>query len=411
MLAFARAVSYTTSMVWIIALLCLWAVGLAGYYRGPIRAAFSLMGLLFGLLLARPLAPLTVHLLPLLGLHHPLWRLFAPEGIAFLLVLVIFKIVGNVLHQRTIIHFKYEKDEHLFFRWERIYNRLGFCVGMVNGAVYFLILMLPVYVAGYFTAAVADAGAPSSVRFVTVLRAQLHECGLDRVLAAHDPTPPALYQAADIIELVLKNPLLESRLAHYPALLGLSQTKEIQSVASDVTLQEMLQTQARPRDILNYPKIQTMVTNATVPEELYGLLGDDLTDLQEFLITGKSPKYDGEKILGIWDIDVHATLAEERRRHPDMLRNQIAALHTVLVPMISGLSLTAMPDNQIILRKQNPNSALATPVGQGTWKRNGNTWEITLPGNQPDTREVTPSDDGTLQFTRNGHVLIFNKEM
>jgi hypothetical protein len=154
-----------------------------------------------------------------------------------------------------------------------------------------------------------------------------------------------------------------------------------------------------------------MVTNATVPEELYGLLGDDLTDLQEFLTTGKSPKYDGEKILGIWDIDVHATLAEERRRHPDMLRNQIAALHTVLVPMISGLSLTAMPDNQIILRKQNPNSALATPVGQGTWKRNGNTWEITLPGNQPDTREVTPSDDGTLQFTRNGHVLIFNKEM
>lgn len=411
MLAFARAVSYITGMVWIIALLCLWAVGLAGFYRGPIRAAFSLLGLLCGLLLARPLSPLTVHLLPLLGLEHPLWRLFVPEVIAFLLVLVIFKIAGNVLHEKTVVHFKYQKDEHLFFRWERLYNRLGFCVGMVNGAVYFFILMMPVYVAGYFTAAVADAGAPASVRYVTPLRAQLQECGLDRVLAAYDPTPPEIYQAADIIELVLKNPLLESRLAHYPALLGLSQTKEIQAMASDVALQQMIQSQARPRDILNYPRIQFMVTNATVPEELHGLLGDDLTDLQEFLTTGKSPKYDGEKILGTWDIDVHATLAEERRRHPDMLRNQIAALHTALVPMISGFSLTATPDNQILLRKQNPNSALATAVGQGTWKRNGNAWEITLPDNQPDTTEVTPSDDGTLQFSRGGHILIFNKEM
>ena len=147
-----------------------------------------------------------------------------PEVIAFLLVLVIFKIAGNVLHEKTVVHFKYQKDEHLFFRWERLYNRLGFCVGMVNGAVYFFILMMPVYVAGYFTAAVADAGAPASVRYVTPLRAQLQECGLDRVLAAYDPTPPEIYQAADIIELVLKNPLLESRLAHYPALLGLSQT-------------------------------------------------------------------------------------------------------------------------------------------------------------------------------------------
>ena len=398
-------------MVWIIALLCLGLIGLAGYYRGPICAAFSFFGLVFGLLLAKPLAPLAAHLLPLLGLQHPIWQLFVPEAIAFLVVLIIFKIVGNVLHQKMTVHFKYQRDETLYFRWERLYRRLGFCVCLLNGAVYFLILMLPIYVAGYFTAEAADAGAPASQRLLTTLRAQLHDCGFDRVLAAYDPIPPEIYQAADIIDLVLHNPLLESRLAHYPPFLTLSQQKEIQDIASDVALQQMIQSQAKVRDILNYPKIQAIVTNAAVPEQIHSLLGDNLTDLQEFLNTGKSPKFDSEKILGIWNIDAHATLAEERRRHPDMLRPQIAALHTVLIPLISGLSLTATPDNQIILRKQNPNSAQPTPVGQGTWKKAGDACEVTLPGNKPDTVSVTPAEDGTLQFPRDGHILIFNKEM
>ena len=71
----------------------------------------------------------------------------------------------------------------------------------------------------------------------------------------------------------------------------------------------------------------------------------------------------------------------------------------------------ATPDNQIILTKQNPNSGLPTPVGQGTWKKADNAYEVTLPDNKPDTVAVTPADDGTLQFPRDGHILIFNKEM
>ena len=56
------------------------------------------------------------------------------------------------------------------------------------------------------------------------------------------------------------------------------------------------------------------------------------------------------------------------------------------------------------------NSAFPTPVGVGTWKRTDVSYEITLPGNTPDTFEVTPTDDGVLQLPRDGHVLIFNKE-
>jgi hypothetical protein len=334
-----------------------------------------------------------------------------PGAIAFLAVLVIFKIAGSVLHRQMTLHFKYQKDEYLYFRWERLYARLGFCVGVINGAIYFFILMLPVYVAGYFTTEAADAGAPAGLRLLTNLRAELHDCRLDRVEAALDPVPPAIYQAADIVDLVLHNPLLESRLEHYPPLLTLSRRKEIQAIASDVALQEMIQRQATVRDILNHPKVQALLTNASFHEQMVSLLGGNLTDLQEFLNTGKSPKFDGEKILGIWDIDVRATLAGERSRHPDLSPKQIAALRANLVPLVAGLSLVAAPGHQLLLEKQNPNNALPTPVSQGTWKKADNSYEVTLPENKPDTVAVTPAADGTLSLSRGGNILIFNKEM
>ena len=398
-------------MLLVIALLCLGLVGMAGYHRGPICAAFSLFGLLFGLLLARPLSPLAGRLLPILGLHHPLWQLFMPGAIAFLVVLGIFKIAGAVLHRKMSLHYKYQKDEPLFYRWERLYTRLGLCIGVLNGAIYFFILMLPVYVAGYFATEAGGDDASAGLRLLTSLRAELHDSRLDRVVAAFDPVPPAIYQAADIIDLVLHNPLLESRLAHYPPLLLLGPQKEMQDLATDATLQEMFQKQAKISDILNYPKIHAILINPAVPEQVSSLLGGDLTDLQEYLNSGKSPKFDGEKILGIWTIDVRATLTGERSRHPELSPKQIGAMRAGLVPLITGFSLVAAPNNEVLLEKQDPNSHLPTPVDQGTWKKTDTAYEVALPKNKPDTVAASLADDGTLQFAWDSHVLIFNKEM
>src|SRR5580658_651713 len=111
-------------MVWIIAFLCLGLVGAAGYYQGPIRAGFSFFGLLFGTLLAGPLSPLTHRLLPLIGLRHPAWSIFAPQVLAFLVVLTVFKIAGQVVHQKVALHFKYKVDDKTLYRWTRCYGRL-----------------------------------------------------------------------------------------------------------------------------------------------------------------------------------------------------------------------------------------------------------------------------------------------
>jgi len=178
-------------MVWLIAFGCLGFVGLSGYYAGPIRAGFSLLGLFFGAVLAGPLSPLTKHLLPMLGLEHPLWQFFIPQALAFLIVLIIFIIAGSVVHRKINLHFKYKVDEKKLIKWERLYSRLGFCVGLVNGAVYFFLIMIPIYIGGYFTAeAASEDNNPPAAKFITKTRAELQSLKLDHVLAAYDPTPP-----------------------------------------------------------------------------------------------------------------------------------------------------------------------------------------------------------------------------
>jgi hypothetical protein len=400
-------------MVWMLAFLCLGLVGAAGYYQGPVRAAFSFFGLLFGSLLAGPLSPLTKRLLPLFGLRHPAWNIFAPQVLAFLVVLAIFKIAGQVVHQKIAVYFKYKVDDKTLYRWQRVYARLGFCVGILNGAFYFILLTLLIYSAGYFTTELATGeGQPAGARFLTATRAQLHQEHLDGVLASYDMVPPKVYQTADIATLILHNPLLVSRLSHYPPCLELAERPEFKDLAKDVELQQMIATQTKASAIIDYPKVQAIVTNAQIVAQVSGLIGHDLDDLQTFLTTGESPKYDPETILGIWDIDRAATLAQLRKTQPGLRPKQLHQIEQDLYPRIDGLTLTATPDNQMILKQPNPNTRESTVVSAGTWKKDPDaSYEVNLPGSLPENSEVEFEEGKRLFLNKLGYVLAFDKEM
>ncbi|MGZ4961301.1 MAG: CvpA family protein [Limisphaerales bacterium] len=397
-------------MLWIIALLCLGIVGAIGYYQGPIRVAASLLGLVFGSLLAVPLSPLTKKLLPVLGLHHPGWELFVPALIAFLIVLLAFKILGHVLHRKLSIFYKYKKDDKAYYRWSRMYSRVGLCLGLLNGAVYFLLLMLPVYIAGYFTTEVAQgAQDPSSVQNITKLREEMHSMKLDRVLAGYDPTPKQTYQAADIVGLVMHNPLLESRLAHYPPFLTLGERPEFKDLGNDVQLQQMIQSQASIGDILKNAKVQALVTNTAVTQEITQLVANDLEDLSEYLKTGHSAKYDPQAILGVWKIDRDATFAQEKRKLQNPTPLNITKLRNSLMPVMASLNLTVTTDHNFIIKKDTGNGLQV--IGTGTWKKEGDGYQINLPGNQPDNAEVVIKGDDQLLMPRNGVTMVFSKEL
>ena len=398
-------------MVWLIAFLCLGLVGVSGYYVGPIRAGFSLLGLLFGAFLAGPLSPLTRHLLPVLGLVHPLWQFFIPQALAFLIVVIIFVIAGSVVHRKLVLHFKYKVDDKKYIAWQRLYSRLGLCLGLANGAVYFFLLMIPVYIGGYFTAEAASAESnPPAAQFLTKMRGDLHSLKLDRALAAYDPTPAQVYQASDIADLVMHNPLLKGRIAHYPPLLTLGQRPEFQALGNDMQLLEMIDRQASINEILKYPAIQAIVTNAELTGQIYGILGNDLNDLQEYLNTGKSPKFDDETILGVWTIDPQASLDQERKRHPGMNLRQVAKVRQELYPMISDLSLTATIDNKMILKKRALGSDSSTVVAVGSWKKDG-TYQVNIPGSKPENAEIEIQGGDTMLLPKDGYILVFDKDM
>lgn len=397
-------------MLWIIALLCLALVGAMGFYQGPVRVACSLLGLIFGSFLAVPLSPLTKKLLPLFGLQNPAWALFMPALIAFLVVLIAFKILGNVLHRKLNIFYKYKKDEKSYFRWKRCYSRLGLCLGLVNGAVYFFLLMLPIYIAGYFTTEVAQgAQDPSSVQNITKLREEMKSTKIDHVLAGYDPTPKKAYEASDIAGLVLHNPLLESRLAHYPPFLALGERQEFKDIANDVQLQQMIQSQASIGEILKNPKVQALTTNAAIADEITQLVSNDLDDLSDYLKTGHSAKYDPQSILGVWKIDRDATFVQEKKRLKDPTPLNIIKMRNALMPAIHGLNLTVTTDHNFIIKKDTGNGL--QPIGTGTWKKEGDSYQINLPGNQPDNAEVVIKGDDQLLMPRSGITMVFSKEL
>jgi hypothetical protein len=402
-------------MVWIIALLCLGLVGAAGYHQGPVRAAFSFFGLLFGTFLAGPLSPLTQRLLPLLGLHHPAWSIFVPQVVAFLVVLAIFKIAGQVVHQKIAVYFKYKVDDQTLYRWQRVYSRLGLCVGLLNGAVYFILLSLLIYSAGYFTTeAGAGEGDPAGVRFLTTTRAGLHDANLDRVLASYDMVPPKVYQAADIGALIVHNPPLLSRLGHYPPCLQLVQQQQFKDLSNDKELQQMITNQARVIAIVNYPAIHNMLTNGVVVGQLSGFLGPDLDDLQTFLTTGQSPKYDPEAILGVWDIDRPATLAQLRKKNPKITLKELGQKEQDLIPQIEGLIVTITPDHQVIVTRPKPGTSEGAVVAAGTWKKDQDdpdAYVVNLPGSLPEDSLVKFDQGVRLYLEKFGCHLAFDKEM
>jgi hypothetical protein len=185
------------------------------------------------------------------------------------------------------------------------------------------------------------------------------------------------------------------------------------TLANDVPLLEMIDRQASINEILKYPPIENIVTNSDTTRQIYDTLGGDLNDLQQYLLTGKSAKYDDEPILGVWSINPQETLNQERKRHPGMNLRQMARIRQDLYPLIMDLSLTATTDNKMILKKHQQskdNNNGATVVSVGSWKKDG-TYLVNIPGGKPATSEIEIEQGDTMLLPREGYIMVFDKEM
>lgn len=331
-------------LIWTLAILLFLVVGALGYLQGALRLVVSLVGLVVGLLLAFPLAPLLQKLVPLVGIKHPMWSIIWPPIWAFLLIFLVFIGVAFFVQRKVNLYFKYRADDFTRIRWERLNKALGICVGVMMGGVWLLVIGIVVHIAGYFAVQVVNEETSSlTFRYLSRAKHDLRTSGLEKCVASFDRMPANYYQICDILGLIYNNPILLSRLSHYPPFLSLGQKQEFQDIATDAEFNNLLQTKGDIAQILNHPKVQAVIYNSEILQEL---LQQDLKDFRNYLETGKSPKFDEEKILGRWTWDSYSTLVQERKKRPNLTAPEMMRLKKTMTEVLKSVSFMATTDNK-----------------------------------------------------------------
>ena len=406
-------------LFWLLALVLLASLAGLGYRQGGIRVAFSFVGILLGALLAGPLGRLLKPLLVVLGLKTPALAWLIAPLVVFVMISIIFKVAALMVHQKVDVHFKYKAGDLRLALWERLNQQLGLCLGLANGALYIILLSAVIYPLSYWTFQLATSDEdPRSVRILNRLGRDMQNNGFAKVARALDPMPQIWYDSADFAGLIYNNPLSEARLSRYPAFLGLAERPEFQEIGSDTQFTESRQRREPIMKLLDYPKAQAILQNPEFVQLIWTTVVPDLKDLAVFLDTGKSPKYDSEKMLGRWTFNVNAAMGLFRRSKPNVSTVDMQKWKRWMGTVFAKTSFVAMTDHQVLL-KNLPQLRLpaagAAPTGgtqtlKGQWQGEEGKYQLTLSGGNKDEQVPAAIDGDHLRFTVEGMGLVFDRE-
>jgi hypothetical protein len=363
-------------LIWLLAVLILAAVAGLGYRQGGVRVAFSLIGLFAGLLLARPLGIPIRMLMAMLGVKNLIILGVLPPLIAFIIISLGFKAGAIPVYRKVDVYFKYHAGDLRLALWERLDHRLGLCLGLFNGAAYFIVIAWIIYALSYWTVQMSNsAGDPWTINLLNHLGKDLSTTGFSKVTRSIDPLPESYYDGADVAGLIYNNPLLEARVSHYPAFLGLAERPELKELGNDKQFTDMWQRGEPILNLMNLASVQKIMENADLVKTVRSTVKENLKDFEEYLKTGRSEKYDSEKILGVWDFDLGFTMVMVRRAKPTLTGNEALRQRRERAATYARTTFTATPEHIAILKS-------APQAGQGEWKSDGDKYQVTISGRQ-----------------------------
>ena len=332
--------------MWILAIVLIALFAVIGYGQGAIRSAISLVGLIIALMVAVPFGAVLRPMMSTIGVTNPVWVALVPSLIAFLLVYFIISGLSFFAHHKVYLMYKYKRDDADRMRWERMNRQTGAPIGVLMGVILFLAVSGLIYAAGYLTRQLSADNNPASIRFINSVRADMAESGFDKAAAKFQPASPVYYETSDVLGLLYHNPLLQSRLATYPELLGIGQRPEFQEIGNDKEYNDLIFGKPPVTALIAHPRTQAILGNREIMDSLKTV---DRRDLLEYLRTGKSPKYEDLEILGIWNRDKNAVLTFLRKANPDIRTRELRLLKQGL-EAVPPISLIATPDKKIIVR-------------------------------------------------------------
>lgn len=393
------------------------SVGGMGYRQGGVRAAFSSVGILFGAVLAKPLGRLLRPVLVAVGLKYPPLAWLVGAILVFVAISIAFKVGAYMAHQKVDVYFKYKTGDLRLALWERLNHRLGFCLGLLNGALYCMLIAAVVYPFSYWTFQLATPDKDSrSVVILNRVGSDMERTGFAKVARALDPMPQVWYDSADLAGLIYNNPLSEARLAHYPAFLGLADRPEFQTIGGDTQFTEMRQKRMPIVDLFNYPSVQAILNNADLMNAIWTTVVPNMKDLTAYLQSGKSAKYDPETILGRWNFDVGVGLAMTLRTRLNISSRDMQKLKEWFVAAYSKTKFEARTDHQAIFKNLPAVGSPGSPGGtgpknyQGQWKNEDSKYQISVSIAGRESNLAASIEQDRLTITGDGMNLVFNRE-
>jgi len=407
--------------IWLLALLVLASLAGLGYRQGAVRVAISLIGIFFGVLLALPLGKPFGLLLKALGVTQPVLLWLLPPFIAFCLVSAVFKTIAVFVHKKIEVYFKYNAGDLRLSLWERLNHRVGLCLGLVNGAVYFCLLSFVIYLFSYWTVQM-DTGTGShwSVRLLNNAGRDLSKTGFSHTARAFDKMPPSYYDAADAAGTIFQNSLLEARLARYPAFLMLGERPEFQALATDQAFSEMRMRQASLNEVMQYGPVKTVVENPDTLRMLWSIVEPNLTDLNAFLTNGVSEKYAEQPLIGRWNFNARGTASAMRKARPNITATEMQRFRRTVETLYSRTRLVIGlegTEQKVVIKdlpslKENP--APGTPLtmqnGQGTWNGSDSRYQLEITLADGELKIPAVLEAGRLLLTVNKSVIVFERE-
>ena len=404
--------------IWILAILLMALAALAGWRQGGIRAAISFVGILFAALLAAPVGKLFSLVLPIFGVSSPVTMWAVTPVCGFVLVLVVFKAVAQNVHKKVEVFYKYHAGDLRLTLWERLNSRLGICVGLLNGAMYFVLISFFLFNLAYLTSQTAvAANQPLPVRLVNQLGADLQSTGVSRAAAAVGTLPPMFYKLADTSGFLMQNPDAAQRLVSYPGLASLWERDEMQPLVQDSALTNAIASGASVSTIMNMPSVQDFLHNKALSQSVWTIVQTNFDDITNFLATGKSAKFDNEKLIGHWEFNPAVTFAWMRQERPRMTATEARGLRAWMLQSYAQTRLLVTGDNQIFIRSlprvrtgaagQPPTTELNN--WKGDWSSDGKTYTLHV-AFETEEKFLTGTTEGIRLTVKDGRsTLIFDK--
>ena len=397
-----------TMFIWIIALLLFASSGIVGFYQGALRMAISTVGLLVAALLALPLAGVFAFLLKVFGMEHPIAIAFLAPFIAYVLVLLAFKGVGMATHKKVDGYMKYKANDTNRMLFERMNARVGIMVGLGNAFIYFILISAVLYTVGYFSAQAAISEKDSVVwRITTRLAKDLQSTGVDKAVAAYVPAKENYFDGADVLALIFRNPTIQDRLSDYPPFLLYAEDARFKALGSDNKFQEQWAKGPSLAEFTANEPLKRLIDDVPYFTNTVAALGGSFKDLKTYLETGKSAKYDEEKILGRWTFNYSQSFNVNRRKKANMTRQELTNLR-VLLSQRRDTTIIATPDHKLLLKGSRSTVDGRWDTGSGS----GYTLSVTQGGQNLETQasidEKSP-DNKTLTIPLLGVSLVFEK--